>query len=1016
LDIYKDATVVISACMFAAHWIPIVLVPNGPVLHFSTWDASEHNHDAIRKVIEVLGASLGFSSVVPIRHHRMFITTDRCGASAMSFLHNFAFGSILPTTHDEAILIHTRMRESYSKAILYAQLAERPWVWGAGDEENDSFPNEPGTSSQGPEPPQFRQEVGSFSHTCIEKEARLDMLISKGKQWADDEIRFHLLHMLTHRSNVCNAPFSTIPGFVMMDPLMLLAWDPIGQGLCTAWCRRNMQVPNHGFHVVAAFVHNEHWFPVWMVPHGRTLVVHFLDDDLFDSCLLDPMLEILKSEFAFHEVVKHTFPSLLDADNMCGAIAIAFLGHIIVAAPLPTTMDELHDLHSNMKASFVQALHDGSCCICPVAWGSGGNGALARSLASELTKHGVPDDKAEGRAQQAIRAIGHEQVSEALSSKNVWRALKVLGNNVKFQFLLPEELAQVVSASKSLPVGKRLKVGGPKKRPNIPDLVDPAKLSLPSGVFQANGAPLGQISIKQIGPIAQGVVMLTVEEAMPYLKSGKSVSSEPLALAVFAPAGTNIETALPHARMMIPCVCIANQEPILTEAVIVQIGQGFVEKKAAPSAILLDQLEVVSIKVLVYKDEYPHNWDDFVAAPIKQLVKIFPVLRRCPDESCDCDAWHNVEKLPLKDPLMDVCRRQFLRIGFKPTQPPKAEMFSVCFRVPKAIMKTLLAQSGTAGAYTEPRSPDGKEVLADFVVIWASKMSQSEIAHVLQLNPVAIGLARLGDRRGLRVATEHAQVIHQVLRPEALYLPSGPKSQYVAGPFPWGADRSAIAKAMRQAGWEVRALQPTQPVAGQGSMWLLQSVETPPQLIFHMQHGEVVVSSHKQGDGPKVSQVPMVGSVNTLNLCTAGHAEGGADVDPWIASDPWGSYKSKTGGSQTSPSESLQQLEQRIQSAVLAKMPVAMEQDDVPERLLTLESQFQVLLQKNQSLEGQFVDFSTQNTKQFAVVQQQIQQQSQSFHGQMETHTQSVQAMFETQMQQIRNLLSKRPRDDSTME
>ena len=46
--------------------------------------------------------------------------------------------------------------------------------------------------------------------------------------------------------------------------------------------------------------------------------------------------------------------------------------------------------------------------------------------------------------------------------------------------------------------------------------------------------------------------------------------------------------------------------------------------------------------------------------------------------------------------------------------------------------------------------------------------------------------------------------------------------------------------------------------------------------------------------------------------------------------------KGKTGGSQTSPSESLQQLEQRIQSAVLAKMPVAMEQDDVPERLLTL--------------------------------------------------------------------------------
>ena len=294
-------------------------------------------------------------------------------------------------------------------------------------------------------------------------------------------------------------------------------------------------------------------------------------------------------------------------------------------------------------------------------------------------------------------------------------------------------------------------------------------------------------------------------------------------------------------------------------------------------------------------------------------------------------------------------------------------------------------------------------------------MSPSELAHVKQTNPAAIGQARLGDRRGLRVHTDQARVIHQVLRPDAAFLPGGPKSQYVVGPFPWGSDRQAIIKAMKQAGWFVKALQPMQPVPGRGTMWILQSVDAPPQMIFHMAHGEVVVSKHRPAEVTnKPAAHASVGSVNT-SLCSASSGHG--DVDPWLSSDPWGAYNpGKSPAPATTASEGIQQLEARIQSAVLAKMPTNMEQDDVPERLATLESQVQQLMVKNTSLEGKFADLSQQNSKQFAVVQQQIQQQSQSFHGQLENQTQSVQAMFESQMSQIRNLLAKRPRDEAPME
>ena len=473
---------------------------------------------------------------------------------------------------------------------------------------------------------------------------------------------------------------------------------------------------------------------------------------------------------------------------------------------------------------------------------------------------------------------------------------------------------------------------------------------------------------------------------------------------------------LPHSKVIVPCFCVANKEPVLIETTLVQLGSGFVEKRSLSSAISLDQLEVATVKIMAYRDEYPAAWEDFTGSPIKHLVRIFPILKGCTEKDCACGCWHNPDELPVKEPILDVWRRQYLLNSFKPTQASKASIFSVCIRVPLVIVRTLLSQSGTSGAYTEPRTPDGKTVMPEFVVVWSPKMTQSELSHVMQTNPVVLGLARLGDRRGLRVHSDDAQAVHQVLRPEVAFLPGGPKSQYVVGPFPWGADRSAIHKALKQAGWNVKALQPNQPVEGRGTMWIIQSVESPPQLIFSMAHGEVVVSKHRPSETVNVSKSVTVGSASTINLCAATSPVLQCDADPWLAGDPWGAYNKGKPVQTTDASVGLQQLEERIHKSVLEKLPVQMDQDDMPERLATLENQVQMLITKGQNLEGQFTELSHQNAKQFSAMHQQIQQQSQTFHGQLENQTQSVQAMFADQMQQIRNLLSKRPREDNAME
>eukprot|EP00435_Cladocopium_sp_Y103_P042710 s112_g11.t2 len=896
----------------------------------------------------------------------MFFTTECCGAAALSFLHHALLHVMLPTSADEVQYVHDKFRKIYVESVLTCQIASRPWVWGKGDRVTPAEWLEAGLQQR------FTGNVrnalgfgsqGSLGHVCIDQDLRLDLIQEHGQAWGDDEVRYHLADLIGSEWNVSRAEGSVHPGFILLEPLILDTWDTVGQMMLETWCRMNMQIRDEGTHIVTAFLDNSHWLPMWMVPHGERLVVHMPQDR--EGHVFQRVFDALAGHLHFTEVVLHFFPERVQNHSLCGPAALCFLEHVIIGTALPSSLKELEDRHTFFRSGFVAALYNHACCICPVAWGFGPSPALVKSLSEELSKRGVPNAVLEQRTHQAIRAIGGDAIQTALASKNAWRSLKTLGNQVKFQFILPDELSALISANKGAPVGKRQKASNPKPVMPQPVDLDPTKLVLLEGTFRFQGKPVSQIAPQQLGPLATGVALMSAEEAEPFLRSGQKVSSEPLAICVLQSHGEALQTALPSVPVTVPCRCLLNQEPLLVEVVLVQLGEGHVEKFVANTAISLDNLEVATIKVMVYRDEFPGEWPDFCSSPIRHLVNVFPLLKRCQNTGCRCECWHNPDQLPVQDPILDVWRRQNLTSGFKPVQASKCDIFSVCIRVPMCLVLSLLQCSGASGAYTEPRTPDGKTVLDQFAVVWTPKLSAREIAHVRQTNPSIIGVARLGDRRGVRVPVDQAQRMHELLRPDATFLPSGPRIQYAAGPFPWGSDRAAICKAMRQVGWQVKALQPLQPVPGKGTMWVLQSVDEPPETVISMSHGEVLVSKHKQQALPKDLPTMPVATAKTLSLCgTTKH-----DPDPWIAQDPWKHYDKKI-PVPTPASEGVKQMEQRIESAVLAKLQVGapMEQDDTPDRLAALEGQFHALASKQQSLDVKFGEFSAHHTKQLSSI------------------------------------------------
>ena len=850
---------------------------------------------------------------------------------------------------------------------------------------------------------------------------RQRILQNQHVSWADDEVRWQLTQIelqfqAAQEANCCSMPFDKV---VTADPLMVHGWVQSRFDGLDAWIHSHF-----GTSVCLALTvcTNAHWTPVLIWVRGPYLQVQTWDEESADHTLVENFaLYVAACTGLEPHFVKlnHCF-----VGGHCGVLAIAYFRHVLLHDVLPVEVSQVEAIHSILRLKFQQMVQSNATVPRPWMWAQGPSQAdqATQDLKPILEAQGVPADQTDLRARSAIRAIGATAILKALTAKNPWRQLKVLGNQVKFQFVLPSELELKIAATAGQ---KRVSHNKPGKKPRktfdppAPVDLDPSKLVIQPGIFECNGQSLRQLQLQQIGPLAEGVILCKALEAEPYLRSGKPVSKGPLALLILHGPGEKWSTTLTQSQVTTPCQCIANQEPLLIDMTMVQIGGGVVTRKLAQATVPIDMLDVATVKLVAYKDELPCDWAVFADAPVKNIIQQIPLLTLCQEDHCTCPAWHNHEKIHTKTPVLDVWRRQFLRSGFKPDHASSACMYSVCLRVPQCLLEPLLQQSGVSGIYVEPRSIDAKDVDPRFMIVWLPRMSKAEIAHHKQLNPTAIGLARVGDRLGLRTLSSHAADLHSSIRPDSTYLPQGPRQSWTIGPMPFGSDRASITKALKTLPWEAKVLQPTGTVIGKGNLWAVQSVADPPATVLQMTHGDVVVSRVKTNVADsKSASNHTVASPETLALCGTAKVQAAPapsnvpqvnkGTDVWtVAPDPWANWHKSTG---PAVSDTIKQIEAKVETAVLAKLPQtnAMEQDHLPDRITTLESQVQGLMQKQQHLEVQVTDNAAKHTTQLNALQSQI-------HGQAEANQQNMAAMFESQMAQIRSLLAKRKSDDSDL-
>lgn len=629
----------------------------------------------------------------------------------------------------------------------------------------------------------------------------------------------------------------------VVSPIVVLELTDVGL-LVESWMQEVREC-DEKFPVASAIVTNDHWIP-FMFKYSQG---QWVGKSSPEGCCLWELFGIEKVKMQLGSEVGKCF------DFDCGFQTFAWLmcevmnteRHLIPLdqAALWRSLLWQHQLATNEKVTNFEVVIFG-----------GAADELVTAVAALLKEHGVFQDRVLSRTQATIDTIGRQQIVQAIQGTRPWVALKQLANQKSppFKLIREDEFQAVLQhrAKIGKPVGqKRMQ----KESVSQDVSIQPDELQVPSGVFvQEDGNVVHQISVGQIGAVGKGLVVCNEKEVQPFLETTQ-LSEAGLAFAVVNPTSSFVQEYGQPIRF--PANCRKTNEPVLVSAVLVQRGFQQVGRAIPQHPLKIQEVEVTTAKVLVYKDQIEGEWQTFCEAPLKYVLQQVVCLASCKKNNCTCKSWHPASD-PGNEPLLDVWNRDFLTGAFRKTKASDAIMFACAIRVRTDVFSQVLNASGNGGVYVEPRTDDGKGHSSNYHTVWLNKMSFDEAVAAKATAKCCAYLIRVNRRYGLKTDIGNAEALHAQFRAEVPMLVEGKREVYQVGPLPWGTTRSSLQKLFEQWQWAARPLQPVGRAAdGKGLMWLAQATAQPGATAVAMAHGDVIIVRQ----GVEVASMPKVPAV-----------------------------------------------------------------------------------------------------------------------------------------------------------
>ena len=705
------------------------------------------------------------------------------------------------------------------------------------------------------------------------------MIDDQGGIWHGDERPLHDVSIMEFKYRACgpDSLVGSLGPFGLSDTCLdqvarklLRGMETIGvhwmpAAMATQWSEHNFDCRQfdhwllsalHG-HLICCCAIDSHWILVDINFKDQILHIQIMDGTTRAHHWVRDMATNVKRILAVRTCCIHR--SMIyeqKYDFTCGTVALLHLGHLIGVWTSATGPAEL-EWHCQLLMSFPDpwilragALGDLSQEEKETVWG----------LREVLQQRGVPEHLTEERALMGLSKIGLNKLKGALDAKDVWSQLKALGSAPKINFLWikPAELEEQIkkraqSKFKVNPSNK--KSSKSKSSGSQPVIVDPVDLQLIEGTFVAGDeVPMGQLQIAEVGANRCGLAFGQLSDVQPYLQGTESLTLGGLGILTTTPIPVTAQGLLPVTNLRFPAIFKPTGEAILVEGSLIQLGDQTIHRVENPNMIQIDELHTTVLKVVVYRDEWPHSWDTFTSSPVKAILHQFPAFVLCKGINCGdgCKKFHPPVDAELGSVIADVWNRFWLSLRGKRMPAAEADIFQVYFRIPQVCLSTLHWLSGNAGLYVEPRSSDGRSSDPSMAVIWLPGSNLSEATHKHKTIEKTLPVTRFGSKYGVRVLMKDEAQIRAKMGAEESQPRILVQQIYEMRPLPHGTTRKSLTQILSELGWAAKPVQPGRADAT-GMSWKVGAEAPPPAPVIQTSLGDITISLQKQviTDSPK---------------------------------------------------------------------------------------------------------------------------------------------------------------------
>ena len=643
------------------------------------------------------------------------------------------------------------------------------------------------------------------------------------KGWvAADEMKYYM-HMLESYHPSSTFGVVELPNNPDRDAMVV---STIIQALTRAHLDLNSQVK------AIAFLRDNHWIPCFVEAKGDEAHVHLPPEEQ------DWVVEAFAKVVEEHEVRFHTskVPHAFPAD--CGFQAVGWLLAKLMGddTTQPFTVRQACQWRSLCHQNMV---HTGKAFETVQHLAMGGALHAKEQLQQLVVTHGVNPSRGAECSEQLIKALGIKQVQQILLSPKPWMDLKAKASlhQPPIRVVTAEELHEAIQARLKDPkqVGKKQnKIKGQKATKTMQLKAD--QLAIPMAVFrQEDGQEIGQIQANQIGPNAMGVVLVNIQEALPYFQLSAPVSQQGIALLIL----DHDDARLPPSCQVtkVPAKCLATNEPMIVSIAVLQIGAQQVVRNLPTNCLEVPEVSHQVIRVQIYKDQCKAKWEELIQKPVKHLLNMSPFTEVA------------------SSAILDVWDRQYMTARMMKVPVQEAQLFMVNLRVESEAVETILKTNGEDGRFYELRRHDGRQPDESQQVVWLPGKTFAEAQVIQRASKIETSLVRQGDRYGLRTDHTKAEELHKLHRPDLVYIPGADLKKYKVGPMPFGTTKQSLVHVFQKWDWCARPVGPIGQTGDRsGIMWNVQAATDPTHWVFQMAHGDVLVSPEEKGDHTNACQ------------------------------------------------------------------------------------------------------------------------------------------------------------------